>query len=60
MKVKKNGVKIRPQGGYIGYFNADWWYCPKCNNQFFELAQREVPDPDAVLDFDFTETEVIV
>jgi uncharacterized protein with PIN domain len=56
MRVKKNGVRVRPNG-YYGYFMADLWYCPKCGKEILELADEEIISKEKV-EYDFTGDEI--
>jgi len=59
MKLKKSGVKIR-YGYYGGYFRADLWECPRCRVQIITgFGDTEVFDPDAEVDYDFSENKAM-
>lgn len=57
MRVKKNGVTVRPKG-YLGFFRADLWFCPKCNTQIFAGFSKEIISEEEV-DFDFEHMELV-
>ena len=52
MRVKINGVKVRPKG-YYGYFMADIWYCPRCGKEVMLLAVDEIVSDEPV-DYDYS------
>ena len=55
--LKKAGVKVK-YGQYEGYFRADLWECPMCGCQVIAgFGDAEVFDPDARVDYDFSEKE---
>ena len=55
LRVVKNGIKLR-YGYYLGYHLADLYQCPKCGRKFISgIADAEVFDPDAEVDFNFSE-----
>lgn len=57
MRVKKNGVTVRPKG-YYGYFKADLWYCPKCGTEILAGFSKEIVTCEEA-EFDFENTELV-
>lgn len=53
LEILRVGLKVRV-GQYLGYFMGDLWVCPSCHYEIIELADAEVLDESAVVDYDFS------